>query len=122
MTEPQYRLVFRGKFLPGISPDEAIANLAGLFQVSAERIEALLANLPATIKRKLDVDAGNRYLEALAEAGVITHLEPENDGWNGAERRQRQRRVSTEDRRANRRDLAIVPDRRQRGRRRDDHD
>lgn len=126
----RYRLVFRGKLLPGMGRDDVIANLAELFQVSPERAQALLAVVPAVIKHDIDVDAGNRYLEALANAGLITHLEPATDadgqplpmGWDGVERRQgpRERRTGV-DRRGGNRDAAIRPDRRQnRGRRKSD--
>jgi hypothetical protein len=119
MPQHHYRLVFRGKYLPGFSAGEAMDNLAALFGVKPERIEALLATLPAVIKQKVDIEAGNRYLEAIAEAGLITHLEPSEEAWNGVERRQRSRRFAL-DRRGGRRDAAIQPDRRIRGRREGD--
>jgi hypothetical protein len=117
MAQHQYRLVFRGKYLPGFTSDEAIANLAHLFKVAPDRIAALLATLPATIKQKLDIETGNRYLEAIAEAGLITHLEPMDSAWGGTERRSGERRRAP-DRRDGRRDAAIQPDRRGRDRRR----
>lgn len=126
----RYRLVFRGKLLPGMGQDDVAANLADLFRVPLERAQALLAGVPAVIKQDIDVDAGNRYLEALANAGLITHLEPATDadgtplpmGWDGVERRQgpRERRTGV-DRRGGNRDAAIRPDRRlNRGRRKTD--
>ena len=125
-----YRLVFRGKYLPGLTPDEVHANVAQLFRAPVEKVQELLASAPAVIKRNIEVDQGNRYLEALAEVGLITHLEPETDDagapiapgtWDGVERRSgRDRRVQT-DRRAARRGAAIQPDRRKnRGRRKTD--
>lgn len=126
----RYRLVFRGKLLPGMDRDEVAANLADLFRVPLERAQALLAVVPAVIKQDVDVEAGNRYLEALANAGLISHLEPATDaegqplpmGWDGVERREgpRERRTGI-DRRGGNRDAAIRPDRRQnRGRRKSD--
>ena len=129
--EQRYRLVFRGKYIPGFSRDEVTANLAGIFNVPAERVEQLLASLPAVIKQDVGVEQGNRYLEALAEAGLLTHLEPvpaagaeelPASGWDGVERRSgKDRRGNKPDRRGNRRDSAIQPDRRKnRGRRKND--
>lgn len=115
----RYRLVFRGKYLPGISPADVTANLAELFRVPASRVDELLARQPAIIKHDVCLDEGNRYLETLAEAGLITHLEVLHeandvvgDSWNGVERRLGSRRQLGRDRRDQRRVGAIQPDRR----------
>lgn len=127
----RYRLVFRGKYLPGLTHDDVVANLIGLFKVSAEQVEALLAQQPAVLKQDTDAVQGNRLLDALLEAGLITHLEATTDaegnplpeGWDGIERRRGDRdRRSGIDRRGGNRDASLRPDRRQsRGRRRTDH-
>lgn len=125
----RYRLVFRGKLLPGLQREEVVANLAELFQVPLERAQALLEQVPAVIKQDIDVDQGNRYLEALANAGLITHLEPATDAagmqlpatWDGIERRAGHDRRTGTDRRGGSRDAAMRPDRRlRRGRRKTD--
>lgn len=127
----RYRLVFRGKFLPGMGLDDVAANVADLFKVPLERALALLAEVPGVIKQDVDVEMGNRYLEALANAGLISHLEPATDAegqplpisWDGRERRRepRVRRVGI-DRRDGDRNASLRPDRRQnRGRRKTDH-
>lgn len=118
----RYRLVFRGKYLPGLSHAEVADNLAGFFRVSADRVEALLAAKPAIIKHDIDLEAGNRYLEALAGVGLITHLEAletaddsevlATGGWDGVEHRHGERRHKSRDRRDVRRGAAIQPDRR----------
>jgi hypothetical protein len=115
----RYRLVFRGKYLPGIDPVEVAANLASLFRVSVSRVDELLARQPAIIKHDVGLDEGNRYLESLAEAGLITHLESLHEAndllsnnWNGVERRLGSRRQPGRDRREQRRVGAIQPDRR----------
>lgn len=123
----RYRLVFRGKFIPGLEAAEVSANLARLFNASPERIQQLLATTPTVIKQDVDLEAGNRYLEALAEAGLITHLEANGEaqetlasaGWDGVERRQGPRRLKNRDRRDARRSTAIQPDRRSSGGRRE---
>lgn len=127
----RYRLVFRGKYLPGLSQTEVTTNLAKLFHVPVARVEELLATRPAIIKQDVDIEAGNRYLGALAEAGLITHLEAletvdekevlATGGWDGIERREGVRRLMRRDRRDVRRGAAIQPDRRGgRGRRETD--
>lgn len=128
LPSSRYRLVFRGKFIPGLEPAEVAANLARLFNVTPERVNQLLATIPSVIKQDVDLEAGNRYLEALAEAGLITHLEPlgtekeavANAGWDGVERRKGPRRLQNRDRRDARRSTSIQPDRRVRGRRKTD--
>jgi len=126
----RYRLVFRGKYLPGLMPEAVQANVAELFQTTLERVQQLLSTLPAVIKQDIGIDQGNRYLEALASIGLITHLELVTDeagapitpgAWDGVERRAGTERRHRADRRANRRGEAIQPDRRQhRGRRKTD--
>lgn len=125
-----YRLVFRGKYLPGLSPEDVHANVAELFRAPVERVCELLSSLPAVIKQNIDIEQGNRYLEAMAEVGLITHLELVTDesgepiapgSWDGVERRSGVERRHRADRRAGRRGAAIVPDRRHnRGRRKTD--
>lgn len=114
-----YRLVYRGHLLPGIDTGTATANLVRLFHVSEQRITYLLTHTPCVIKEHVDIDAGNRYLEALAEAGLVTHLELVRAGdWDGCERRQQQRRQRLGERRHSERAGAIRPDRRSTDRRR----
>ncbi len=115
----RYRLVFRGKYLPGLAPAEVAANLAELFHIPLAQVEELLANQASIIKRDVTLDEGNRYLEVLAEAGLITHLEALHDAadavskhWDGLERRLAPRRQPGRDRRDKRRVGAIQPDRR----------
>lgn len=127
----RYRLVFRGKLLPGLNAEQVAASLAELFRVPVAQTQGLLASPPAIIKQDVDIDQGNRYLEALLDAGLITHLEaftdaegnPLPEGWDGVERRvNTENRRSGHDRRAGKsRDASLRPDRRQnRGRRKTD--
>lgn len=126
----RYRLVFRGKYLPGLMPEVVQAHVAELFQTTLERVQQLLSTLPAVIKQDIGIEQGNRYLEALAGVGLITHLELVTDeagapitpgSWDGVERRSMIERRHRADRRANRRGAAIQPDRRKdRGRRKTD--
>lgn len=125
-----YRLVFRGKYLPGLLPEDVHADVAALFRAPVEKVRELLCTLPAIIKQNVEIEQGNRYLEALAEVGLITHLELVTDesgepiapgSWDGVERRSGTERRHRVDRRAGRRGAAIVPDRRKnRGRRKTD--
>ena len=114
-----YRLVFRGKYLPGFVPDDVHSSVATLLNAPVDKVQALLSGIPAVIKRDVEVEQGNRYLEALAEIGLMTHLELLTD--ETGERRSDAARRHRADRRADRRGAAIVPERRQtRGRRKTD--
>lgn len=124
-----YRLVFRGKFLPGMTPPQVAANLSSMFGIEPEVAAQLVLTQPGVIRTDLDVDQGNRFQAALANAGLIAHLEPAYAGdgevlpltWDGIERRAGGDRRSGSDRRGKHRDAALVPDRRHgRGRRRSD--
>lgn len=123
-----YRLVYRGKLLPGMSPPQVAANLADMFGIPPEQALELVATHPGIVRTDLDIDQGNRFLAALANAGLITHLERAygTDGqtlpltWDGVERRQAGDRRSGSERRTKNRD-SLRPDRRQsRGRRKTD--
>lgn len=126
----RYRLVFRGKYLPGVPPELVAESVAALFRVSLEQVRALLAKSPAIIKQDIDAEQGNRYVDALLDTGLITHLEATTDaegnplppGWDGVERRRSTGdRRSGHDRRGGNRDASLRPDRRQnRGRRKTD--
>lgn len=126
----RYRLVFRGKLLPGLTAEQVVPGLVDMFKATEEKVRSLLASGLVVLKPDVDIDAGNRYLEAFLEVGLITHLEPAVDadgnplplGWNGVERRSGATdRRSGIDRRGGSRDAAIRPERRQRrGRRKSD--
>lgn len=127
----RYRLVFRGKLLPGLSVEQVLPGLVDMFKTTEDKVRSLLASPVVVLKPDVDIDAGNRYLEAFLEVGLITHLEPATDaagnplplGWNGVERRAgvAERRTGV-DRRGGNRDAGIRPERRQgRGRRKTDH-
>lgn len=125
----RYRLVFRGKFLPGLAAEQVAANLTTHFGIAPAMALELVATHPGVIRADLDVEQGNRFQESLANAGLITHLEPQvrDDGtplpagWDGIERRSAPPRRSGVERREEKRDASLRPDRRSgRGRRRTD--
>ncbi|HET8730314.1 MAG TPA: hypothetical protein VFM34_04320 [Moraxellaceae bacterium] len=127
----RYRLVYRGKLLPGMSPPLVAANLSNMFGIAPEQATELVSTFPGVVRTDLDVDQGNRFQAALANAGLITHLEPAYDAsgeslpltWDGVERRAGGDRRSGLERRALKRETSMRPDRRQgRGRRKSDKD
>lgn len=120
-----YRVVFRGKRVPGYSDEDIVHNLASLFRKPPEVTQKLLQQTEIVLRSGLNMEDASKYLELLAHAGLITHLEPDAEGvdpnaWPRVERRKSPRRTSR-DRREGRREFAVQPDRRQqRGRRKTD--
>ncbi|MGD9329808.1 MAG: DUF1189 family protein [Desulfobacterales bacterium] len=71
----RYRLIFDGQTRPSATPEEVRQNLAALFRVRPDQIEALFAKSPVILKEDLD------YQEALEEkadfeaTGALCRLE-----------------------------------------------
>lgn len=74
-----YAIRLTGQTLPGVATPEAAARLAALFKLPAEKAAALLSGQPITIKTGLDEATAEKYLTALAKAGVAaTRLSDEH--------------------------------------------
>lgn len=77
MSADQYRIVFDGELVPGMSPDAVRSNLARLFKSDIDKIERLFRQGPVNIKRDLSALEADRYLQALLRAGARARKEPE---------------------------------------------
>ncbi|WP_295476229.1 DUF805 domain-containing protein [uncultured Pseudomonas sp.] len=77
MTETHFRIVFEGQLFGDVAPETARANLAQLFKSELAAVEPLFNGQPHVLKRGLDQPQAQRYLQALQEAGVQAHIEPE---------------------------------------------
>lgn len=121
----RYRLVFRGKFLPGLTADQVALNLTVHFGIDPEMARQMVVTFPGVIRTDLDIEQGNRFMASLANAGLIAHLEPMlgpegvtlPEGWDGIERRAGIDRRSGQDRRGKARDNLTADRRQSRGRR-----
>ncbi len=78
MSADQYRIVFDGELVAGVSPDTAKSNLIRLFKCDAGKIERLFGQGSVHIKRDLNAREADRYLQALHRAGVLARKEPES--------------------------------------------
>ncbi|WP_417777841.1 DUF805 domain-containing protein [Stutzerimonas xanthomarina] len=78
MSADQYRIVFDGELVAGVSPDTAKSNLIRLFKCDAGKIERLFGHGSVQIKRDLSAREADRYLQALHRAGVHARKEPES--------------------------------------------
>ena len=77
MSADQYRIVFEGELLPGVSLDTAKNNLAQLFKCDAGKVERLFGHGSVPLKRELSAPEADRYLQALQRAGVQARKEAE---------------------------------------------
>lgn len=77
MSADQYRIVFDGELLPGVSLDTAKNNLTQLFKCDASKVERLFGHGSVPLKRELSAPEADRYLQALQRAGVQARKEAE---------------------------------------------
>ena len=78
MTPERFNVVLEGTTLPGYEPSVVKAKLATLIKRDVEFAGRLLSGRPTTLKSGVDAVTGDRYVSALARAGVAVHLEPES--------------------------------------------
>lgn len=76
MTEQLYRLVFRGDLVPGITPEQARANLQENFRLQPMSIERLFAGKLVVLKTNLDRSSAERYLAIFERSGFCCRIEP----------------------------------------------
>jgi len=77
MSADQYRIIFDGELMPGVSPDAVKSNLTRLFKCDAGKVERLFGHGSVYIKRDLSAPEADRYLQALQRAGVQARKEAE---------------------------------------------
>ncbi len=77
MSTDQFRIVFDGELVPGISLDTAKSNLTRLFKSDADKVERLFGRGSVHIKRNLSAPEADRYVQALQRAGIQARKEPE---------------------------------------------
>jgi uncharacterized membrane protein YhaH (DUF805 family) len=73
----QFKIVFEGQLRPGVDLETARLNLARLFKSDVQAIDRLFTGKPMTVKRGLNRDDAQRYLQILNDAGVQARIEPE---------------------------------------------
>lgn len=77
--EPRYRLVFAGRLVPGVNPDQVISAMAERFQVREFTARQMIRGGGRhVLKRDLDLERAQRYREILEGIGLETDLEPED--------------------------------------------
>lgn len=115
MAERCFDLIFRGEIEPGHSHDEVRCSLENLFAFDTKSQVDLFSGQPVVLGMNMDTMTANSFKQALADAGIATHLLAANDTVTDEEiktRRLGQRRDNTR-RRSRIRSTAILPDRRE---------
>ena len=115
MSEQCFDLIFKGEIEPGYSQDEARCSLQSLFAFDSESQDDLFSGQPVVLGTNMNTMTANLFKQALADAGIATHLLAANDTVADEEvksRRLVQRRNNTR-RRSRIRSSAILPDRRE---------
>ena len=114
MREERFNLIFNGKVEPDIDLDDARATLEGLFDFDPGNQIDFFDGESIVLGKNMIAATANAFKQALADAGIITHLLAADDTIAVKEihtPRLEQRRENP-DRRAKFRSGTIVPDRR----------
>jgi hypothetical protein len=74
----RYEVAFAGQLQPGAEPARVRANLAQLFQADESRVEALFSGRRVVIKNNLDGASAEKYRAALARAGALAEVCPQD--------------------------------------------
>lgn len=70
-----YQLVFKGQCSAGVEVAAARANVARVFKVNDAQLDRLFSGERVVIRNKLDAEAAGKYQSALAQQGIVVHIE-----------------------------------------------
>ncbi|MBK5940939.1 hypothetical protein CCR96_17115 [Halochromatium roseum] len=76
MTETRYQLIFSGRLLAGVLPEQAQQALKERFRLSSTQLDQLFSGQRITVKRGIDQKNAERYQRAFAAAGALIDIEP----------------------------------------------
>ncbi|TVZ37792.1 hypothetical protein P886_2137 [Alteromonadaceae bacterium 2753L.S.0a.02] len=74
MSEEKFDLIFKGELAKGVELAIAKKNIAQLFKINAEKVDALFSGKAVVLKRGLNADAANKYRVAIKKAGALVDL------------------------------------------------
>ena len=81
----QYNLVFQGEIVADAALEDVKNNIAKLFKADAEKTAQLFSGKPIVIKKNLDEQTSNKYLDILNKAGAIAKKIPIPDSTSNSE-------------------------------------
>ncbi len=72
----EYRIIFAGEVLPGFEVSAVKRHLTQLMKLTDAQAERLFSGKPVTIKKGLDEEAAQRYIEGMESIGVVAKADP----------------------------------------------
>ena len=72
----EFDLFLTGQLAQGVEAGQVRVQLAQLFKMPPEKIDALLQSAPVVLKRGLNWDAAKRYRMAIKQAGALSEIRP----------------------------------------------
>jgi len=75
MPEPRYHIIF-STLIEGRNPERVYHDLADLFKIDQELVQRIFACQGAVVKRDLDREAAEQYVQIILAAGAICVIEP----------------------------------------------
>lgn len=75
MENKQCNVVFYGEILPGKNSNEVKKKLEALFKTDEKKIERLFSKTRFVIKKNIDCQAAQKYVDAFEKAGAICNVE-----------------------------------------------
>lgn len=71
-----FNIVFQGRIEQGAAPEQVRANLARLFRITPEKVEALFSGQRVVLKKEADQATTMKFRAALKQAGALCEVEP----------------------------------------------
>ena len=86
--QDRFNIVFSGELARGVELAQAQANLAKLFKLNTDKVQALFSGKRVVLKRNLNLDQASQYRVAIKKAGALVELvacaaEPQNSATLG---------------------------------------
>ena len=80
MNEARFKIMFDGQLMPDTTLEAVKENLSRLFKLEQAQVNALFGRGPIAIKRALQEEQADRYVQALQAAGARVRKEPDLAG------------------------------------------
>ena len=74
MSEPTFKVVFKGKTARNVDLDQAKSNFSKLFKLPAAKVEIMFDGKQRTLKKELSMDKANHLRGVLKKAGIRVSL------------------------------------------------